>query len=337
MLVRSSPLTWLALAAAVAVPRTAAAQDYTMILATVAPPDSPWSALLDAYKANVEKASGGRIKVKAKLGGTMGDEAETVTKCQRGMIQAVGASTGALGTLVPEVNVVEMPFLFATAEEADTVIDQTLTDELDKAMAKKGIKLAFWSENGFRHFGTKRKPVKVAADLKGQKMRSQESRVHEEMYKSLGASYQPIPTTEVPQALTTGTVDGFDQSLLYAVATAWHKNVDYVSLTGHIYQPGIIVMNKEWFEKLPADLQKVVVDEGRKLQQSGRDAVRGIKEDLVKIIEADKVKVYRPSDAELKALAVEAKKSYAPTKKHYGAEFSRILGLAEKKLTQLRK
>lgn len=326
------------LAALALAPTPARAEEtFELKLATVAPDKTPWADVLKEYKKVIEEKSKGRIKVRVFLGGTMGDENETVRMAARGQLSGVGASTGAVASLVEELSAIEIPFLFANANEADYVLDKFLLAPMEEKFRAKDLVLGFWSENGFRHFGTKRKPVKVAADLKGQKMRSQESRVHEEMYKSLGASYQPIPTTEVPQALTTGTVDGFDQSLLYAVATAWHKNVDYVSLTGHIYQPGIIVMNKEWFEKLPADLQKVVVDEGRKLQQSGRDAVRGIKEDLVKIIEADKVKVYRPSDAELKALAVEAKKSYAPTKKHYGAEFSRILGLAEKKLTQLRK
>jgi tripartite ATP-independent transporter DctP family solute receptor len=317
-------------------PAAAAEPEFTMILATVAPPDSPWSALLDAYKKAIEAKSNGRIKVKPKLGGTMGDEAESVTKCKRGQIQAVGASTGALGTVVPEVNVVEMPYLFRDGKEADRVIDGALTPELEKAFTKKGFVMGFWSENGFRHFGTKRKPLKSAADLKGQKMRAQESKVHEEMYKALGAAYQPIPTTEVPQALSSGTVDGFDQSLLYAVATAWHKSVDHISLTNHIYQPGIIVFNKEWFDKLPDDLKQIVVEEGRKLQQGGRDAVRKINPDLVSIIENDKVKVYKPTADELRALEVEARKSYAATKKHYGAEFTRILGIAESKIAEAR-
>jgi tripartite ATP-independent transporter DctP family solute receptor len=329
-----------ALAAGLALSGSSPAQaeePFTVILASVAPADSPWSALLTKYKKEVEAKSGGRIKIKPKLGGMLGDENETVTKTVRGQIQAVGASTGAVGTQVPELNVVELPYLFDSAEEADQVIDEVLTPELEKVFRKRGLVLAFWSENGFRHFGTREKPVKSAADLKGQKMRAQESPVHLAMYKALGAAATPIPTTEVPQALATGNVDGFDQSLLYAIATAWHKSVKHVSLTGHIYQPGVIVYNAAWFDKLPADLQKLLIDEGRALQQKGRKAVRDINPDLVKILESEKVTVYNPTAAEKKALAEVAKKSYAGLKTSQGKDFARLLDLAEKKLAALRK
>ena len=100
--------------------------------------------------------------------------------------------------------------------------------------------LAFWSENGFRHFGTKDKPIKSPADLRGKKMRSQESFVHLEMWKAFGASAVPIATTEVLTALQTGTVDGFDQATLYAIAASWYKSIKFFTVSNHIYQPAII-------------------------------------------------------------------------------------------------
>ncbi len=81
----------------------ALAQNFTMTVATVAPADSPWSALLTTFKESVEKKTAGKVKVKLMLGGALGDENETVTKCSRGQIQAVAASTGALGSKVPEL------------------------------------------------------------------------------------------------------------------------------------------------------------------------------------------------------------------------------------------
>src|SRR5688572_14561818 len=92
---------------------------YTMKIATVAPDGTPWADLLKKYKKDVEKASEGRITVKLFLGGTLGDENESVLKCKRGQVEAVGASTGAIASQVPEVNVVEVPYLFRSAEEAD--------------------------------------------------------------------------------------------------------------------------------------------------------------------------------------------------------------------------
>src|SRR5262245_39259027 len=198
-----------------------AAEEYVMKVATVAPKDTPWDVLLKEYKKNVEAKSGGRIKVKVYLGGTLGDENETVLKCKRGQIQAVGASTGAIASQVPELNVVEIPYLFRTFKEADDVIDNVLSPALEPIFREYGLVLGFWSENGFRHFGTKDKFVKSPADLKGKKMRSQESQVHLQMYKDLGGSPVPVPTTEALTALQNGTVDGFDQALLYMLAASW--------------------------------------------------------------------------------------------------------------------
>ena len=161
----------------------------------------------------------------------------------------------------------------------------------------KGLILGFWSENGFRHFGAAF-PIKKPGDLKNKKMRSQESFVHIEMWKALEASASAIPTTEVSTALKTGSVAGFDQALLYMVAGAWHMSVKHLTLSAHIYQPAVIAFNQAWFDKLPPDLQKIAVDEGRKLVRPGRAAIRKMNPTLVQIIQKAGVKVTTLSDAE---------------------------------------
>src|SRR5690606_16569256 len=141
----------------------------------------------------------------------------------------------------------------------------------------------FWSENGFRHFGASF-PVRAPGDLKNKKMRSQESYVHIEMWKQLQAAAQAIPTTEVTTALTTGSVEGVDQPRLHTAAGAWHTKNRYMALSAHIYQPAVIAFNKDWFDKLPADLQKLPLDEGRAITRSGRAAIRKMNPKLVEII-----------------------------------------------------
>jgi TRAP-type C4-dicarboxylate transport system substrate-binding protein len=272
-------------------PPAAIKPEFVMKLATVAPDRTPWSELLKKYKAAVETKSGQRIQVKIFLGGQLGDENESVNKCKRGQIQAVGASTGALASQVPELNVVELPFLFRTAEEADTVVDTVITPAMDRILPKYGLVLGFWSENGFRQFGLKDKAVHSPADLKGKKMRSQESPVHQEMWNKLGAIPSPIPSTEALTALETGTVDGFDQATLFAVAASWHKTVKFYTVSDHIYQPALIVFNQKWFESLPADLRQILVEEGRTMQTKGRLGIRKINPGLVKLIEKEGVKV----------------------------------------------
>lgn len=281
--------------------KPAAADDkFELKIATVAPDKTPWADLLKTYKKNVETASKGRIKVRVFLGGTMGDENETVRMTARGQLSGVGASTGAVASLVEELAAIEIPFQFASANEADYVIDKYLLDDMDKRFRAKDLVLGFWSENGFRHFGASF-PIKGPGDLKGKKMRSQESYVHIEMWKALEASASAIPTTEVTTALKTGTVNGFDQALLYMVAGAWHTSIKYLTLSAHIYQPAVIAFNKAWFDKLPADLQKLVLDEGRKITRQGRDAIRKMNPTLVKIVKDAGVTVSALDDAGRKA------------------------------------
>ncbi len=280
------------------VPRAHADAAYTLKIATVAPEGTPWSEGLTQFKAMVEKNSGGKIAVKVFFGGMLGDENETVQQTQRGQIQGVAGSTGAIASLVPELNVLELPFLFRSAEEADFVLDGVALAPLEKAFRARGLALGFWSENGYRSFGTSFAFIKSPADLKGRKMRSQENPVHLEMYKAFGASPVPIPTTEVLTSLQTGVIQGYDQTPLYASAAQWLSATKYYTLTEHIYQPAAIVFNKAWFDALPADLQKVVLSSRSELVPRMRKEIRALNPILLENFPAMKVQVYTPTAAE---------------------------------------
>ncbi len=331
-MVRRFALPLMALAA-IATPRIARADpEFVMKLATVAPEGTPWSEALEKFKAQVLLASKGRLKVKVFYGATLGDENETVLSTKRGQIQAVGASTGALASVVTELNMVELPFLFKTEAEADVVLDTILQKPMEKFFRAKGLVLGFWSENGYRSFGTKDGFVTSPAKLKGKKMRAQESPVHTAMYKAYGASAQPIPTTEVFQATKTGVVDGWDQTALYAAAASWHKTVKFYTVSNHIYQPAAIVFNAEWYDKLPADIQTILVDARKDFQNQSRKAVRKLNKAIVKNLEGDGVKVYTLTAAERATFLPGAQKVRAAWKAKQSKEVQALLGEVEKKL-----
>lgn len=314
---------------------TAAADDkFELKIATVAPDRTPWAELLKTYKKTIEAASKGRIKVRVFLGGTMGDENETVRMTARGQLSGVGASTGAVASLVEELAAIEIPFQFASANEADYVLDKYLLTDMEARFKNKGLILGFWSENGFRHFGASF-PIKGPGDLKGKKMRSQESYVHIEMWKALEASAQAIPTTEVTTALKTGSVEGFDQALLYMVAGAWHTSIKYLTLSAHIYQPAVIAFNKDWFDKLPADLQALLLVEGRKITRQGRDAIRKMNPALVKIIQKAGVEVTPLSDAGRKAFIAKTA-GVAGKVKAKSADSAAVVGLIQSGIADFR-
>ena len=281
-------------------PRVARAADgpITLKLATIAPEGTPWADQVTAYKKQVETASKGRLRIKAFLGAALGDENQTVAECRRGAIALWGGTTAALATSVPEISVLELPYLFRSPEEADRILDVVLLAELKSRLLARGYVLVLWSENGFRSFGTKWGPVKLPEDLKGHKMRSQESLVHLETYRALGALPQPIAVTEVLPALQTGVVDGFDNTPLYTFAASWHLAIKHFTLSEHIYQPGVVLVSKKEFDKLPAELQQCLTAGMEGISKEGRAAVREMAPLLLENFASAKIPVYRPSAGE---------------------------------------
>ena len=279
----------------------------TLKIASVAPDGTPWADGVLQFKKTVETGSGGKLLVKAFLNGALGDENETVQTCQRGGIQGVGASTGALASIVPELAVLELPRLFRSEAEADYILDTVVLSTLEKAMQSKGLQLGFWSENGYRSFGTSYGFIKSPADLKGHKMRSQESGVHIEMYRAFGASPVPIPVTEVLTSLQTGVIDGYDNTPLFAFAAQWTSATKYFTISNHIYQPAAIVFNKAFFDALPADQKALLLSARGGLANQMRKEIRALNPILIANLSEMKVQTYTPTAAELATFDAPAK------------------------------
>jgi TRAP-type C4-dicarboxylate transport system substrate-binding protein len=259
-------------------PTTSAQAKNIARIGSVAPTGTPWSALLSRTKKRLEKAAtsslgAGAFSMKLYLGGKLGSEAALIRRCQKGQLAGIAVSTGAMGQAVPELYATELPYLFDNAQSAYKALDaaKPLVSEL---LAAKGFVFYMWGENGYRHFASKEKHFSTPADLKGMKMRSQPAMPHVEMYKALGAGASTISVGEVSSSLANGVVTGYDNTLLYAYATQWHKEVEYVTLSAHIYQAAIIVWCKPWFDKQSPELQKLLTAIPAGEEELGRKSVR---------------------------------------------------------------
>ena len=258
----------------------ASAQAQTIIakVGSVAPEGTPWAEWIEGIKARMDKDTGGKLKLKVFLGGKLGGEKEMVEETRNGNLQMFGGSTGAVATWVPELNVLELPFLFASDAEADFVLDKT-RDRFSKLVEAKGFVMVMWAENGWHGYGVKGKCLEKVEDMKGLKMRSQESYVHIETYKAFGASPVEMAVPEVLGALQTGTVDGYSNTPLFSFATSWYNGITHYTYTKHIYQPGIMVLSKKWFDAQPEDLKKAMMV--RTDERSGIEGVRALSEPLL--------------------------------------------------------
>lgn len=282
----------------------AASAQTVVKVGSVAPEGTPWSEWLDGLKARYEGESQGKLKLKLFLGGKLGGEKEMVEETRNGNLQIFGGSAGAVATYAPELAALELPFIFESDAEADFVLDR-LRGRVAKLLEDKGFVMSMWAENGWHGYGVKNRCIKGPQDLVGLKMRSQESIVHIETYKAFGASPVEMAVPEVLGALQTGTVDGFSNTPLFSFATNWYKGVTHYSYTRHIYQPGLLVISKKWFDAQDVELQKVLLN--RSDEAAGVKGVRALTEPLLDNFSAADVKVCRITPEATAAFAAKAR------------------------------
>jgi tripartite ATP-independent transporter DctP family solute receptor len=270
----------------------------TIKFGTIAPANTPWSDTLEEIKKRVEAESKGELGIKVYLGGQLGGELEILQGIRRGRIEGGGLTSAALASVIPELDVLELPYLFESSAQADCVLDQHLLEPFKKLFDEKGLVFVTWAENGWRSIGTKKKPIKSPSDLKGLKVRSQESKVHLGFWKKLEANPAPIAVPEVLPSLQTGVVEGFDNTPLFTLAAEWHTAIKYYTVSQHIYQPAAVVYSKSYFSKLSEAEQKTLMGEGNGLAVKARTAVRKLEGELIGVLKDSGIQVTELSATE---------------------------------------
>ena len=170
--------------------------------------NSHYGAAAQAWADAVEKGTNGAYKFKQFPASALGGERELIEGLQLGTVEAAIVSTGAISNFVPDVGVVDIPFLFRDTQHARAVLDGAFGQELLAKFSKRGLVALAWGEQGFRHLSNNKHAVNGVADLKGLKIRVTENPVHITAFRTLGASPTPMSWPEVIGALQQGTIDG---------------------------------------------------------------------------------------------------------------------------------
>lgn len=218
---------------------------------------------IDTFAKEVEKLTNGRYRIETFYNGSLGGERESVEAVQLGTQALTFTSTGPIPNFVPEVKILDVPFLFRDKAHARAVLDGPIGQDLLKKFDAHGIKALAWAENGFRHMTNNKREVREPDDLKGLKMRTMENPVHIAAYKGLGIITTPMAFPEVFTALQQGTVDGQENPLSVIMSAKFDQVQKYLSLTGHVYSPCVFLMNKAEFDKLKPEDQKAFVEAAR--------------------------------------------------------------------------
>ncbi len=243
--------TALTLALAAGFAPMAAAQT-TMRISVSIPQNSHQGVAIDTFAKEVEKRTGGRYKIQPFYSGALGAEREATEAVQLGTQELTFTSTGPVPNFVPEVKILDVPFLFRDYGHARAVLDGPIGQELLQKFDARGIKALAWGENGFRHMTNSKRAVNGPDDLKGLKMRTMENPVHVQAYKGFGIIPTPMAFSEVFTALQQGTVDGQENPLSVITSAKFDQVQKHLTLTGHVYSPCVFLMNKESFDKLSA-------------------------------------------------------------------------------------
>jgi len=219
--------------------------------------NSHYGVAIDAFAREVEKRTGGRYQIQNFYAGALGAERESIEGLQLGTLDLTMTSTGPVPNFVPDVAILDIPFLFRDYGQARAVLDGPIGQDMLKKFDAKGITALAWGENGFRHMTNSKHPVNVPDDLKGLKMRTMENPVHIQAYKAFGIIPTPMAFTEVFTALQQGTVDGQENPVSVITAAKLDQVQKYMTLTGHVYSPALILMSKAQYDKLsPAESRR---------------------------------------------------------------------------------
>ena len=212
------------------------------------------------FAKKASELTGGKVKVEVYANSTLYKDKEEMEALQLGAVQMLAPSLAKFGPLgVKEFEVFDLPFIFSSYDDLRKVTNGAVGKQLLSKLEPKGIRgLAYW-DNGFKSFSLN-SPVKSPADLKGKKLRIQSSKVLEEQIRAVGGLPQVMAFSEVYQALQTGVVDGTENPISNLYTQKMHEVQKHLTITDHGYLGYAVIVNKKFWDGLPADIRKQLDD-----------------------------------------------------------------------------
>jgi C4-dicarboxylate-binding protein DctP len=236
-------------------PQAVAQEPILIKFSHVAAPDTPKGQAALLFKKLAEERTKGRVKVEVYPNSMLFKDAEELEALKLGSVQMLAPVPGKLGPAgIPEFEVFDIPYMFPDLEALQRVYRGPAGAAMMKKLEPKGfVGLGFWN-NGFRVMSANR-PIHVPADVKGLKMRINSSKVNAAIMKSVGALPQTMAFSEVYQGLQTGVIDGTEGPLSNLYTQKQYEVQKHVTLTYHTISNYVVLANKSFWDKLPADVR----------------------------------------------------------------------------------
>jgi len=240
--------------------------------------DYPTVQALQFMARIVEERTAGRHRIRVFHSRQLGEEKDTIEQTRVGAIDLNRTNVAPIGSLIPAANVLALPFLFRSFDHLHKVLDHTIGEEILAGFPQHGfVGLAFY-DSGSRSIYNSVKPVRTLADMKGLRIRVQQSELMSDMISALGADPVELPYGQVLTGLSTRLIDGAENNWPSYVTTNHYKLAPYYTLTEHTMGPEVLVMSLRAWESLSAEDRDVFRDAARKSSTFMRGVWSGLEE-----------------------------------------------------------
>ena len=281
--------------------RNVRAADQKMVLkaSDVHPEGYPTVRAVENMGKKLAEATGGRLTIQMYASMQLGGEKEAIEQAQVGALQLARVSVGALGPVVDDLNVFNLPFLFRDTVHMEKVIDGPIGQELlDKVSNNPNTRLIglAWMDAGARNLYDTKRPIKSIDDLKGLKVRVMGNPMFIDMMNALGGNGVAMGYDQVFSALQTGVVDGAENNPPSFVFDNHYQAAKYYTLTEHLIVPEILVFSRATWETLSKDDQALIQELAREAQLDERQLWKKVEEDAMAKMKAAGIEVDTVAD-----------------------------------------
>ena len=219
------------------------------------------------YEKTVESRSAGAIDMKMLIYGELGVEENLVAGIRRGRVHVSNWSGAVATTVVPETAVLYAPFLFDDFAESDFVMDNFLFDAYFKLFADKDVYLLSWDEIGFSKVWANR-PILTPDQAKGARFRVSSNAASKMFAEAIGADVIPLGFADIVSSLQTGLIEAGETGAVLYARTGIAEVAPHIINTDHNFATSLIVLRKDWLDRLPADQRKIVIESWIPLETS---------------------------------------------------------------------
>jgi tripartite ATP-independent transporter DctP family solute receptor len=232
----------------------------------------PYTAGIEDFIRRTNQGTGGRVDIQFFPDAQLGNERDLFEGLRLGTVQIAVGATGVLAGFAPEVQLLDLPFLYKDSAHIYKVAD-TVGWDLVKSLPSKGIRVIAFYDGGQRQLFNRARPIQMPDDIKGMKIRSLESPIHIAMWKAAGALPTPMPFGEVYTSLQQGVLDGADGSMTGFYTSKWYEVVKFGSMTRHILQMAVVAVSEKWWSQLPENVRSAMTEAALKSQAANRQAM----------------------------------------------------------------